>query len=51
MSLKILLNGSRGRMGLAISAIAEANTLMGLTPSLGESLGSQLDRLLAIISG
>lgn len=25
MSLKILLNGSRGRMGLAISAIAEAN--------------------------
>ena len=35
----------------AIPAIAEANTLMGIVPSLGESLGSQLDQLLAIISG
>jgi O6-methylguanine-DNA--protein-cysteine methyltransferase len=34
----------------AIPAVAEANTLMGIVPSLGESLGSQLDRLLAIIS-
>ena len=34
----------------AIPAVAEANTLMGITPSLGESLGSQLDRLLTIIS-
>jgi hypothetical protein len=35
----------------AIPAVAEANQQMGITPSLGESLGSQLDRLLAIISG
>ena len=34
----------------AIPAVAEANQQMGITPSLGESLGSQLDRLLAIIS-
>jgi hypothetical protein len=34
----------------AIPAVAEANSLMGITPSLGESLGSQLDRLLTIIS-
>ena len=35
----------------AIPAVAEANTQMGITPSAGESLGVQLDRLLAIISG
>ena len=34
----------------AIPAVAEANQQMGITPSLGESLGPQLDRLLAIIS-
>ena len=34
----------------AIPAVAEANQQMGITPSLGESLGVQLDRLLAIIS-
>eukprot|EP00964_Phaeocystis_antarctica_P023949 scaffold13393_cov66-Phaeocystis_antarctica.AAC.2 len=34
----------------AIPAVAEANQQMGITPSLGESLGAQLDRLLAIIS-
>ena len=34
----------------AIPAAAEANQQMGITPSLGESLGVQLDRLLAIIS-
>eukprot|EP00964_Phaeocystis_antarctica_P007516 scaffold4073_cov61-Phaeocystis_antarctica.AAC.3 len=33
-----------------ISAVAEANQQMGITPSAGESLGLQLDRLLAIIS-
>ena len=33
----------------AIPAVAEANQLMGITPGLGESLGVQLDRLLAII--
>ena len=35
----------------AIPAVAQANQQMGITPSAGESLGSQLDRLLAIISG
>ena len=34
----------------AIPAVAEANQLMGITPSAGESLGVQLDRLLAIVS-
>eukprot|EP00964_Phaeocystis_antarctica_P061382 scaffold36683_cov57-Phaeocystis_antarctica.AAC.4 len=34
----------------AIPAVAEANQQMGITPSAGESLGVQLDRLLAIIS-
>ena len=34
----------------AIPAVAEANQLMGITPSPGESLGSQLARLLAAIS-
>eukprot|EP00964_Phaeocystis_antarctica_P009841 scaffold5346_cov51-Phaeocystis_antarctica.AAC.1 len=34
----------------AIPAVAEANQQMGITPRLGESLGLQLDRLLAIIS-
>ena len=34
----------------AIPAVAEANQLMGITPGLGESLGVQLDRLLAIIA-
>ena len=34
----------------AIPAVAEANELMGITPGLGESLGVQLDRLLAIIA-
>ena len=34
----------------AIPAVAEANQQMGITPSLGEPLGVQLDRLLAIIS-
>jgi hypothetical protein len=34
----------------AIPAVAEANQQMGITPSLGESLGVQLNRLLAIIS-
>jgi len=34
----------------AIPAVAEANQQMGITPSAGESLGLQLDRLLAIIS-
>ena len=34
----------------AISAVAEANRLMGITPGLGESVGVQLDRLLAIVS-
>ena len=33
----------------AIPAVAEANQQMGITPSAGESLGVQLDRLLAII--
>ena len=34
----------------AIPAVAEANQQMGIKPSAGESLGLQLDRLLAIIS-
>ena len=34
----------------AIPAVAEANELMGITPGLGESLGVQLARLLAMIS-
>lgn len=34
----------------AIPAVAEANRLMGITPGLGESLGVQLDRLLAQLS-
>ena len=34
----------------AIPAVAEANRLMGITPGLGESLGVQLDRLLAMMS-
>ena len=34
----------------AIPAVAEANQLMGITPSPGESLGVQLARLLAAIS-
>ena len=34
----------------AIPAVAEANQLMGVTPGLGESVGVQLDRLLAIIA-
>jgi len=34
----------------AIPAVAEANQQMGITPSAGESLGVQLNRLLAIIS-
>ena len=34
----------------AIPAVAEANQQMGITPSVGESLGVQLDWLLAIIS-
>jgi len=33
----------------AIPAVAEANQQMGITPSAGESLGAQLNRLLAII--
>ena len=33
-----------------LSAVAEANQQMGITPSVGESLGVQLDWLLAIIS-
>ena len=33
----------------AIPAVAEANQLMGITPSQDESLGVQLDRLLGII--
>ena len=34
----------------AILAVAEANRQMGITPGLGESLGVQLDRLLAQLS-
>ena len=34
----------------AIPAVAEANQLMGITPSPGESVGVQLARLLAAIS-
>ena len=34
----------------AIPAVAEANRQMGITPGLGESLGVQLDRLLAQLS-
>ena len=34
----------------AIPAVAEANRLMGITPGLGESLGVQLARLLAMMS-
>ena len=34
----------------AIPAVAEASQHMGITPGLDQSLGSQLDRLLAIIS-
>ena len=34
----------------AIPAVAEANRQMGITPGLGESLGGQLARLLAMMS-
>ena len=33
----------------AIPAVAEANELMGITPSAGDSLGAQLDTVLAAI--
>ena len=34
----------------AVPAVAEAYELMGITPSPGESVGVQLDRLLAMMS-